>query len=256
MLSIGILTASLVMQSHSGKPIDLPSRWILLSLSPVLIALIVRGYITKFKAAGVDIAVDFSKKVVYVGSPDERRELGGAARDRDATADTWTNAYDGEHKRAGELFLVHTCKPSDHKGQKYDATIFLMKHVPGTEPNKTVGFDDIERAEFYLGPHWNGGTKIFIATNTGGPIGITVSAWGMFLVTCRVIFKPGREPEGGNKEPILHRYVDFELANQLAEVIKWLPDKEERALISVLKQWRRKPGPAALEISSETSTEP
>lgn len=88
-------------------------------------------------------------------------------------SDTWTGTYNHEHDRAYELFLVHVCEPSRRAGRKYDVTIFLMRHV------------------------WN----------NGGLIGVSTSDWGMFLATCRVTFKQGREPV--EKQPVLHIYVDF-----------------------------------------------
>ncbi len=80
-----------------------------------------------------------------------------------------------------------------------------MRHHSGHGENQTVGFTEIERAEFFFGPSW--GNRIFTSDNDGGVIGVNTSAWGTFLATCRVIFNDGSVPV------VLHRYIDFEMAS-------------------------------------------
>jgi len=108
-----------------------------------------------------------------------------------------------------------------------------MRHVPGEAPNPTEGFEDIEQAEFYFGRSW--GDQIFTVRNNGGLIGVSTSAWGMFLATCRITFKPGKEPSP-ERQPVLERYIDFEMANLMADLVKWLPDKDEMAALSWFRQ--------------------
>ena len=118
---------------------------------------------------------------------------------------SWTAARTSEYDRTDRLFLVHVYEPSTRPGQKYDITIFLIRHIPGRDKsNQRDGFSDVEKLELYFGPSWN--DAVFTASNNGGLIGVRTSAWGSFLAVGRVTFKNGRAPL------ILHRYIDFEMA--------------------------------------------
>jgi hypothetical protein len=91
----------------------------------------------------------------------------------------------------------------------YDVTVFLMRHVRGAQPNQTERFEDVEKAEFFFGESW--GNQVFTARNEGSFVGVSTSAWGTFLATCRVTFRDAK-----NAPVILHRYVDFEMAPRRA----------------------------------------
>jgi hypothetical protein len=96
-----------------------------------------------------------------------------------------------------EIFLTHVIRPSKKKGQVYDVFIYLIRH-------KSDDFSDVQYTEFFLGPYWN--NKVFGAfEDTKGFIGISTSAYGTFLCTCRVTFQDGHKAE-------LSRYIDFESA--------------------------------------------
>jgi len=107
----------------------------------------------------------------------------------------WGAERDGIYQNNNGLFLVHVIEPSKTDGQLYDIFIYLVRH-------KSNEIADIEYAEFYLGPYWN--NKVFRETEKNGLIGISTSAFGSFLCTCRIIMK-------NKKEIRLHRYIDFEM---------------------------------------------
>ncbi|UCE58910.1 MAG: hypothetical protein JSU63_15890 [Phycisphaerales bacterium] len=101
------------------------------------------------------------------------------------------------------VFLVHVLRPSQRRGQKFDLFIYLKRH-------KSSSFDDIERAEFFFGKYW--GNKIYTGTENNGVIGVSTSAYGSFLCTCRVTFK------GEDKHVVmLERYIDFEMGHLFQE---------------------------------------
>ena len=193
---------------HATRPslINLPVQWIWVSLLPILLALIVGGYISKLKLPGVEYegGPRIPENVQYVSpSPPGRVAAKSGVATGGPTA--WTDERDKEYQRTSNLFLVHVCKPSTRAGQRYDVTIFLMRHITGREPNQTEGFEDVEKAEFYFGESW--GNQVITAHNEGSFVGVSTSAWGMFLATCRVTFRDRK------KTPvILYRYVDFEMA--------------------------------------------
>jgi hypothetical protein len=98
-----------------------------------------------------------------------------------------------------EVYLVHVIEPSRHLGQTFDIFIYLKRH-------RSNNMADINYAEFFLGRHWK--NNIYKIENTGGLIGISISAYGPVLCTCRVVFQDGHEI-------MLDRYVDFEMAEAL-----------------------------------------
>ncbi len=93
------------------------------------------------------------------------------------------------------IFLAHILSPSNAPGQLYDVFIFLVRH-------KSTNFDDIAHAEFFFGAYW--GNKVYRETRKDGLIGISTTAYGPFLCTCRVTMKKGDVIR-------LHRYIDFEM---------------------------------------------
>lgn len=107
----------------------------------------------------------------------------------------WVKERDSIYQSNNGIFLAHVIEPSTKKGQIYDIFIFLVRH-------KSEFFNDVEYAEFFLGSYW--GNKIFRETQKNGMIGITTSAYGPLLCTCRVKLKDGKEIR-------LNRYIDFEM---------------------------------------------
>lgn len=120
----------------------------------------------------------------------------------------WTEARGPIYVRNRDVFLAHVLTPSKSPLHKFDIFIFLIRHQ-GVLKHKGVDSSiDIDYAEFFLGETW--GNQIFKSQNKGGRIGFSTSAYGTFLVLCRVVFKDGYEV-------IIDRYIDFEMGKQLVE---------------------------------------
>jgi len=205
-----------------GSPIvQLPVQWLWISMMPILLALVVGGYIGKFKGAGLEFEPGM-RLLPYaqpgpITTPPGGGDLSAAMLEKVGVRDSvepelnvdWQKQREAEYARTGGLFIVHVYRRSTQPNQLYDITLFLMRHVHGTAPNQKTGFDDVEKAEFYFGPSWHG--EVFVAHNDGEYIGVRTSAWGTFLATCRVTFK------NSAKTPLtLHRYIDFEMAPEKA----------------------------------------
>jgi len=109
--------------------------------------------------------------------------------------DDWSKERDGIYNDNNGFFLAHVISPSEKGGQTYDVFIYLIKH-------KSKEFSDIEFAEFFLGAYW--GNEVYREKERNGLIGISTSAYGPFLCTCRIMMKNGKEIR-------LNRYIDFEM---------------------------------------------
>lgn len=200
--SIILLAVALILQAQHSWVLKVPTQWLAVALLPVLVGLALGGYISRFTFAGVEVEAPPLKPVGYVGPGS------GAHADKTAVpfsrSSSWTSEREHEYERTHNLELVHIYKPSVRSGQRFDISIYLMRHHQGPEVNQTTGFAEIERAEFFFGPSW--GDRVFTANNDGGVIGINTSAWGTFLASCRVVFRDGSNPV------VIHRYIDFEMA--------------------------------------------
>jgi len=200
--SIIMLAIALILQAQHSWILKVPTQWLAVALLPFLVSLALGGYISRFTFAGVDVEAPPLKEVEYV------RPGSGVRADKTATAhhraDSWVSEREEEYVRTHNLELVHIYKPSARSGQRFDISIYLMRHNQGREENQTTGFAEIEQAEFFFGSSW--GNRVFTAANDGGVIGINTSAWGTFLATCRVVFNDGSAPV------VMHRYIDFEMA--------------------------------------------
>lgn len=119
--------------------------------------------------------------------------------DAKISADGWEDERNKIYQNNNGLFLAHIIKPSKTIGQEYDIFIYLVRH-------KSKEFSDVEYAEFFFGSYWQ--NKIFKETNKNGLIGVSTSAYGPFLCTCRVKMKNGKEIK-------LNRYIDFEMGRIL-----------------------------------------
>ncbi len=114
---------------------------------------------------------------------------------KDASAQDWDQERNKIYEKNRGLFLTHVIAPSGKPNQKYDIYIYLIKH-------KTTDLSDVEFAEFFFGHMW--GSKVYKEYPKRGIIGISTSAYGPFLCTCRVHMK--------DKSAIsLSRYIDFEM---------------------------------------------
>lgn len=113
----------------------------------------------------------------------------------DSHDDDWSTERTALYQHNRGIFLTHVISPSTKPGQEYDVFIYLIRH-------KTSDFSDIERAEFFFGHMW--GNAVFKERESNGMIGVSTSAYGPFLCTCRVFFRDGVEIR-------LNRYIDFEM---------------------------------------------
>lgn len=107
----------------------------------------------------------------------------------------WVTERTDIYQKQRGVFLTHVISPSRKYGQKYDIFIYLYRH-------KTKDLSDINHAEFFFGHMW--GDRVFKEKEKNGIIGVSTSAYGPFLCTCRVHFKDGTIIR-------LNRYIDFEM---------------------------------------------
>ena len=219
-ISLILLVGFAWLQVSKSAVMELKAQWLWLAILPILIVLITGKYIGKLKGPGIEFEAyksDSQMRQLAFTPPQappgvaeappaaSAQALPSIAKGGPSAPDgEWTSARELEYKRTNRLFLVHVYEPSAIPAQKYDITIFLMRHIAGSTPNQRDGFSEVEKLELCFGPAW--GNKIFTAPNNGGLIGVRTSAWGSFLATGRVIFKDDRPPV------ILHRYIDFEMA--------------------------------------------
>jgi hypothetical protein len=217
-----LLTLGESLQHERSWILKLPSQWLGLAVLPVLVGLVAGGYVSKISIAGATLEgpgyVKGLPRVEQEPKPEQASEsslgqrtklIGRLRRKREpslADPPGWAKPPKGLNAKGEYLTLVHSYQPSKRSGQKYDISIYIMKHRPGPgNPNQTTGFEEIEHAEFFLGPSW--GNRRFPAENEGGKIGINTSAWGMFFATCLVVFKD-------KSELVLYRYIDFQMGSQ------------------------------------------
>lgn len=113
------------------------------------------------------------------------------------------------YKQAEGLQLVHTILPSRKRENYWDILIYVIRH-------KSNDLSFVKQAEFFLGRYW--GNEIFTVPNQDDFMGITISAFGPALCTCRVIYL---DEKGEEKELMLQRYLDFEMTSL------YLQDKPE-----------------------------
>jgi hypothetical protein len=176
----------------------MPGQWLWVVLAPTLIGLVACGYIVKLEAGGVSAEIDPKVKEIpeVTKGPD-------AKIPRPQTH--WTSARDAEKKENHDLFLAHLNTPSKRPGQKFDASIYLVRHLPNTDQPQKVGLADVKSAEFYFGASWN--DKVFTVENSGNNVlGVRTSAYGTFLALCRVTFR-----DSSTDPVVISRYIDHEM---------------------------------------------
>jgi len=172
-------------------------------ISSVLPALLLQ--LSSVKYGKLQFSFRAVKNLPFVGqteAPKPAADQGGATAT--ATTEAQPNDLKGTNdaERNRHYMLAHVYQLSDEPDQKYDVSIFIAKHAEHENSPQTKGFNEIERAEFFLGKYW--GNKVYPVENTGEMIGYRTSAWGTFVVSCRITFKDS------TKTPVvIHRYVDF-----------------------------------------------
>lgn len=140
---------------------------------------------SSFKAGPIELGKDLKAL----------EKIGPSSTKGETSEEDWGTEREDIYQNNNGLFIAHIIEPSKTDGQLYDIFIYLVRH-------KSNEIADIRYAEFYLGSYWD--NKVFRETEKNGLIGISTSAYGPFLCTCRVKMK-------NNKEIRLHRYIDFEM---------------------------------------------
>ena len=125
-----------------------------------------------------------------------------AIRTDSSPAKPWTHDRYTRYKSRRFTELVHVIEPSNDPEQEYDILLYLFRHRP-QGAGSPFGLNDVEKAEFYLGPAWK--DRVFTCQNdgSGGYLGLKISAFGTFMCLCRVTFTDG-------ETVVLDRYIDFE----------------------------------------------
>jgi nucleoside phosphorylase len=122
-------------------------------------------------------------------------ETQGETQERSAPKD-FRNERRRCYAEARDIVLVHTLRPSDEPGQRFDVFVYLMAHKDGE-------LSGVAKAEFYFGKYW--GDKVFLGTRIASDqIGVRTAAYGPFLCVCKVTFTD-------RKSVFLNRYIDFEM---------------------------------------------
>jgi len=121
-----------------------------------------------------------------------------------------------KHRRAlrddrRDINLVHTLRSSPGRPGWYDILIYLVAH-------KDAQLSTVSYAEFFLGKYWH--NRIYRATNEEGFVGISISAYGPVLCTCRVVFQD-------EHDAFLDRYIDFTMAETISRALGSGGDKAE-----------------------------
>jgi len=194
--SVVMLITFFCMQSSRGAALDLPIQYLVASLVPVVVGLLVGGHVKKVKTpigtleAALETLPEASQKEATTSGP---------------SSNEWQHQRAGEYARTSGIELAHTYRPSLEEGQLYDIFIYLVRHKRDTDKPPKVGFTEVQHIEFYFGEKW--GHEVFRVGNSGGPIGVRTHAFGTFLATARITFTDSK------REPVvLHRYIDFEMA--------------------------------------------
>ena len=156
---------------------------------------------SSLRAGPLEIGEDFQGLKYFRGGAGDTEKLLDPGRSSRIPVDDRESHRVGIYEKHRGVFLAHLIEPSAHSGQVYDIFIFLIRH-------KSRDFDDVAKAEFFFGHMW--GNQIFDADMEGELIGVSTSAWGPFLCTCRVTFTDGEVLN-------LYRYIDFEMGRVFKE---------------------------------------
>ena len=157
-----------------------------------------------FKASVGFASIEFSEAVRNLPTTDQATSVKG-----NALVSQWIEKRKQICENNRCIFLAHVFTPAKTSDQQFNFFIFLISDSGIITPHVTSSpLEDINYAEFFLGHAW--GNRIFTVQNEGNLIGLSVSAYGTFLVVCRVVFKDG-------SETIIDSYIDFEMVKQVAK---------------------------------------
>ena len=133
-------------------------------------------------------------------------EAKGSSAETVDQEDSWTLGREAEKARTHGLFLAHVCTKSHRPGQKFEAYIFIVRHIRNSDAPQKVGFDDVSKVEFYFGEAW--GHKVFSVKNLGdNALGVKTHAYGTFLAICKITFQNSASPP-----VVVNRYIDHEMS--------------------------------------------
>lgn len=232
--SIFLLFVFGLLQFSGSQITNLPVRWLWVSASPILVVLLKNVMpvlldrlqsVRKLRYGKATVEMDgiaevgpgvspkeqkalhakeltsrqTSPDIEYLSAEQLSKEIQTTEGRKNVLQQEW-GRYLKYDENNDNLFLVHFCERSKDPEEKYDVTIFLMRHM-WNEDNQTRGFSDVDKAYFYFGKGWE--DKVFQVVNRGEFVGVEVSAWGRFLATCLVTFKDEKQPR------VLHRYIDW-----------------------------------------------
>jgi hypothetical protein len=207
-LSALFLGLFLWLKYQDSSVLDLQPQWLLVAVVPLVASLVVGGYVRELKAG--DYGVDFSAKEILAKSkpiPDPSSATATKFEQTSQLTD-WRADRAKEYARTRGYMLAHIYRPSNTPGQRFDISIFVVRHEKGSATPPREQLDEIMKAEFFFGESW--GNHVFEVASNGGFFGIRTHAWGTFLASCRITFVD----EG--KEPIvLYRYIDFSMATNV-----------------------------------------
>jgi hypothetical protein len=156
-----------------------------------------------------NVAADLAREFAFSVYPKVGSR--GATGHNPGSIKEWTDVRVAVYRENRNIFLAHTIRLSQKTGQLYDIAIYLIPHRSNDPKHRRTDLSDIVEAEFFLGAYFD--NKVFRVKNRGGVIGITTSAYGPFLCTCKVSFADG-------ERLMLNRYIDFEMGNLLNERTK------------------------------------
>ena len=203
-ISVLTLVVFFGMQLQYRDVLLLPIQYVILASIPLLVGLLLSGFIRGFKFG--DYEISLTDKLLAQSQEIPAFPFASSSEALAPTAvDEWTLGRATEYERTRGYMLAHVYKPSSERGQKFEVSIFVVRHRRGTETPPARNLDEIEFVEFFFGESW--GNAIFPVTGEGGFFGAHVHAWGTFLAMCRVTFKDPNLPP-----VILFRYVDFSMA--------------------------------------------
>jgi hypothetical protein len=183
-ISALLLCLFLVLKWAGSSVLDLPPQWLLVALVPILIGLVVGGYVRELKAGdyGVGFVTDellAKSKPIEDSSPTARLKTMVPI-----PSDGWESERAKEYARTHGYMLAHIYRRSKEPGQRFDISIFVMRHEKGSSTPPRDKLDKIQSAEFFFGESW--GNKVFKVSEDGGFFGVRTHAWGTFLAACRI----------------------------------------------------------------------
>ncbi len=196
--SIALLLFFLVVQSKNGPILELPMKWLWVSIIPVGISLFVGGFINLVETPLLKVS-NTAQSLPQIGADKV------IAEDSSIPSLDWTNSRKEIYARTSNIVLTHEYQRSKSVGQEFDVFIYLVRHTRDSVHPPSGGLNEVDFVEFYFGSAWD--KRVFRVANTGSkPIGLRTQAYGTFLALCRVHFKGERQPE------VIYRYIDFEMA--------------------------------------------